>query len=302
VCDVSLKEWHLPDLNELLQTMRSATGLRNVLINSMKKLRTVSLIQSFVSLPALVLAGALCLAMTSSALAELESALADFESAVADFEDGAYQEAQTKFEALATEGDERVVPYLERIRQVLDGEEQTGESFTSTLMDSVTSILMDSVTWILGESDTSSDGSESKRATRDAGSFVTSPSTESVAREKPTEWKPWSPFDQSTPTASPAPTPQSDVVIPQRESIWLNLFHLPSDATVIGLQHVAQFLKADNLIRELQFISRHSEKITLSILAGFWWLAIIRVVVGIGFAINRFMIAATTTMEQKRYG
>ncbi len=296
--------------------MRSATGLRNVLINSMKKLRTVSLIQSIVSLPALVLAGALCLAMTSPALAEPESALADFESAVADFEsavaayeDGAYQEAQTKFEALATEfealateGDERVVPYLERIRQVLDGEEQTGESFTSTLMDSVTSILMDSVTWILGESDTSSDGSESKRATRDAGSFGTSPSTESVAREKPTEWKPWSPFDQSTPTASPAPTPQSDVVIPQRESIWLNLFHLPSDATVIGLQHVAQFLKADNLIRELQFISRHSEKITLSILAGFWWLAIIRVVVGIGFAINRFMIAATTTMEQKRYG
>ncbi len=276
--------------------MRSATGLRNVLINSMKKLRTVSLIQSIVSLPALVLAGALCLAMTSPALAEPESALADFESAVADFEsavaayeDGAYQEAQTKFEALATEfealateGDERVVPYLERIRQVLDGEEQTGESFTSTLMDSVTSILMDSVTWILGESDTSSDGSESKRATRDAGSFVTSPSTESVA--------------------PPAPTPQSDVVIPQRESIWSNLFHLPSDATVIGLEHVAQFLKADNLIRELQFISRHSEKITLSILAGFWWLAIIRVVVGIGFAINRFMRAATTTMEQKRYG
>ena len=296
--------------------MRSATGLRNVLINSMKKLRTVSLIQSFVSLPALVLAGALCLAMTSPALAELESALADFESAVAAYEDGAYQEAQTKFEALATEfealatefealateGDERVVPYLERIRQVLDGEEQTGESFTSTLMDSVTSILMDSVTWILGESDTSSDGSESKRATRDAGSFVTSPSTESVAREKPTEWEPWSPFDQSTPTASPAATPQSDVVIPQRESIWSSLFHLPGDATVIGLQHVAQFLKADNLIRELQFISRHSEKITLSILAGFWWLAIIRVVVGIGFAINRFMIAATTTMEQKRYG
>ncbi len=289
--------------------MRSATGLRNVLINSMKKLRTVSLIQSIVSLPALVLAGALCLAMMSPALADFESAVADFESAVAAYEDGAYQEAQTKFEALATEfealateGDERVVPYLERIRQVLDGEEQTGESFTSTLMDSVTSILMDSVTWILGESDTSSDGSESKRATRDAGSFVTSPSTESVAREKPTEWKPWSPFDQSTPTASPAPTPQSDVVIPQRESIWLNLFHLPSDATVIGLQHVAQFLKADNLIRELQFISRHSEKITLSILAGFWWLAIIRVVVGIGFAINRFMIAATTTMEQKRYG
>ena len=75
-----------------------------------------------------------------------------------------------------------------------------------------------------------------------------------------------------------------------------------ADATVIGLQYAAQLLDADNLSRELQFIGRHSDKIALSILAGLWWLAIIRGVVGIAVGLGRFMRAATTITGQKRYG
>jgi hypothetical protein len=71
---------------------------------------------------------------------------------------------------------------------------------------------------------------------------------------------------------------------------------------VIGLQYVAQFADANSLSRELQFMGRHRDEIALSILAGFWWLVIVRGVVGIAVAISRFMKAATTLTEGKRYG
>ena len=135
-------------------------------MNSMKKLRIINLGRSLGSLPALALAGAVCLSMTGPAPA-------DRESAVAAFEGGAYQEAQTEFEALAAAGDERAEPYLERIHQRLSDEEPTDESFTSTLMDSLTSMLP--------ESDMSSDGSESKGATGDTGSFTASRSAENAS-------------------------------------------------------------------------------------------------------------------------
>ena len=159
---------------------------------------------------------------------------------------------------------------------------------------------MDTISSIFSESETSSDGSESKRATRDTGWSTSGRSPEGASGGKPGDWEPWNPFDQATGPA--APPPVSDVAIPQRRSIWSTIFHLPGDATVIGLQYVAQCFSADNLSRELQFISRHSDKIALSILAGFWWLVIIRGVVGIGFGISRFMKVATTLEGQKRYG
>ena len=195
-------------------------------------------------------------------------ALADFESAVTAYETGAYQEAQTEFEILAAAGDERAVPYLEKFRKQLIDEERTEESLTSTISEWVASNF--------GGSDRSNLSSESTGTTRDRGS--------------------------STASRSPEGTSQSDVVNPQRRSVWSAIFHLPGDATVIGLQYVAQFLSAENLSRELQFISRHSDKIALSILAGIWWLVIIKGLVGIGAGIGRPMTAATTTTEYKRYG
>jgi hypothetical protein len=219
-------------------------------------------------------------------------ALADFESAVADYEDGAYREAQTEFETLAAAGEGRATPYLERIREKLHEGQQTDESITSTVMDSVASIF--------GGSDRPSDGSASGAIVTDAGPSTAARSPEGPSGGKSANWEPWSPFSQAAEPA--APPPVSDVAIPQRRSIWSGIFHLPGDATVIGLQYVARLLDADNLSRELQFIGRHSDKIALSILAGFWWLVIIRGVVGIGVGLSRFMKAATTITEQKRYG
>jgi len=250
----------------------------------MKKLRTIDMDRYPGRLPALILAAGLCLAVAAPALA-------DFDSAVAAYERGSYQEAQKEFEAAADAGDERAAPYLDKMRNELGTDQDSSGSAASTLMDSISSIF--------SETETTSDGSGSGTIMTDAGpSTADRPREESASSGKSADWEPWNPFDQSV----EPPSLVSDVVAPQRKSIWSTIFHLPGDVTVIGLQYVAQFLDADNLGRELQIISRHSEKITLSILAGFWWLAIIKGLVGISASISRFTKAATTTMEQKRYG
>jgi hypothetical protein len=276
--DAALMSRRSLDPADLPGELGSGAGAADVRADSPKTLRGKGLGRSLGSLPVLILAAALCLAITGPALA-------DFESGVLAYERGAYREAQTEFEAVVDAGDERAVPYLERIGQVLGGEERTEATFTSTIGEAVTSIF--------GEFDTSS------VIVTDAGPSTAARSPEGASGGKSANWEPWSPFSQS---AEPAPLPVSDVAIPQRRSLWSSFFHLPGDATVIGLQYAARLLDADNLSRELQFIGRHSDKIALSILAGFWWLVIIRGVVGIGVGLSRFMKAATTITGQKRYG
>jgi uncharacterized membrane protein YphA (DoxX/SURF4 family) len=90
--------------------------------------------------------------------------------------------------------------------------------------------------------------------------------------------------------------------MPERRSIWSTVFHLPGDATVIGLQYVAQFLDADTLSRELHRLGGQGDKIALSVLAGLWWLIIVRILVGLGLAIGRMTKAAAALEERKRYG
>jgi len=209
--------------------------------------------------------------------------LAGFESAAAVYGEGDHTKTLSEIQSLAANGAHRAQPYLERFREKLRDDQQAGRS----------------VTPIFSESETSSDSLRSSATLRDTGSSTAGRSAKN-ALSKPAEREPWRPFSQ---IAAPAvPPPVSGVVSPQHRSIGSAIFHLPGDATVIGMQYVAQLLNADNLIRELQIISRHGDKIALSILAGFWWLVIIRGAVGIGFAIRRFMQATTITMGQKRYG
>jgi hypothetical protein len=218
-------------------------------------------------------------------------ALADFDSAVAAYEDGRYQEAQTEFEDLAAAGDERAQPYLTRIHKKLgDGPQDRGVA-SSPIMESFASIFEGS--------DTNNKGSASGTLVTEAGPSPASRSPVAAPGKSPTDGEPWGSFESK---AEPAPLPVSDVAIPKRRSIWSIVFHLPGDATVVGLQYVAQFLSAETLSRELHTLGRQGEKITLSILAGFWWLVIVKVLVGIGLAIGRLMKAAATIEGQKRYG
>lgn len=270
--------------------MGAMAGAVNVLAISMMKLQTIDLGRCTGSLLGLALAGLLSLYMTGPALADLESAVAAYDR-------GAYQDAQKEFEALAAAGDKRAEPYLESIQQELDGDEDREESITSTITETLNSII--------GEPDRPKLQADSPNVTAGTDSSPTNRRSESAAGGKSADWEPWSPFDQgaeATQSAAPEPEPESGIIVPQRDSVWSTLYHLPGDATVVGLQYAAQFLSADNLSRELQSMSRHRDEISLSILAGFWWLVIIRGLVGIAVTINRFAKAATTITKEKRYG
>lgn len=195
-------------------------------------------------------------------------ALADFQSAVAAYERGAYRQAQSEFESLAAAGDERAEAYLERIRDRLRGASPDGGS---------------------------------GGAARSAGSSASAQPGKAAPDRTTAPWQAWSVFGQAGEQASPPPA-GSDIVTPRRGSLWSAIFHLPGDATVIGLQYVAEFLSADNLHRELQILSRKSDGIALSILAVGWWLLIVRVLVGLGFTVGRIMKVAANPKEQQHYG
>jgi hypothetical protein len=71
-----LTGWHSPELKEILRTMPSVVAAY-VLVIFMKKSLTIGASRSLGGLPALALAGALCLLMLGPALADFESAVAD---------------------------------------------------------------------------------------------------------------------------------------------------------------------------------------------------------------------------------
>jgi hypothetical protein len=222
---------------------------------------------------ALVLAGALCLATTVPALAS-------FESAVAAYEQGDYVDAQREFQTLVESGDGRAKPYLERIHRKLKSKSAAEESIATTLETAVTNLF-----------------NAPEKPSVEISSVRTAPESDRSANSRPAgRTDPEARSDQAQ------SAPDSGVVVPRHGSIWSTVFHLPGDATVIGLQYVARFLSADNLERELQIISRHSDEIAVSILAGFWWLVIIRGAIGTALTLGRVMKAATAFRKERRYG
>ncbi len=274
-------------LHDPLDAKRSATEARSAVVDAMNDPPAMGLGRHLPGLLTLALAVVLCLSMAGPALA-------DYESAVAAYERGAYQEAQSQFEALAAAGDRRAVRYLQRIHQERTVATQSEETIVSIVIDTVSSIF--------GVSDGPSIEPRSTSSTGDTRYSASDPGSAAASAGKPADQERWMPFEQSTARPVPALPAESNIIVPYRQSIWSRIFHLPGDATAIGLQHVARFLSAENLSRELQSISRHSDKIALSILAGFWWLVIVRGLVALGVGVSRFMRAATTMREPKHYG
>ncbi len=99
-----------------------------------------------------------------------------------------------------------------------------------------------------------------------------------------------------------APPATVKTVVPYHASVWSTLFHSPADATVIGLQYVAGLLDADRLYRELQVISRNGDTLTLGILAGVWWLLILRAIYGTGQILVGIVRTASTSWEHRTNG
>ncbi len=210
----------------------------------------------------LILAVLACAFVTSPARA-------DFESAIAAYNQGAYQEAYREFEALADEGDQRAEPYLEHILKI---EPAAASNRPETPTDPDTS-----------------------PAARSA------PSTEwSWGAEGPgdisIDWEPWNPFEQAT-----EPPPRMEVVVPYHASVWSTLLLLPADATVNGVQYVARLFDAERIYRDLQMISRNGNKITLGLLAAFWWFMFLRALYGVGQFLGRLAKAAVSSVGEDTY-
>ena len=91
-------------------------------------------------------------------------------------------------------------------------------------------------------------------------------------------------------------------MVPFHKSVWVTIFHLPADATVIGLQYVARFLDADRMYRDLQTISRNGNEITLAILAAVWWLLLLRVLYSVVQIVVRLIRVIFASQEQETYG
>lgn len=88
--------------------------------------------------------------------------------------------------------------------------------------------------------------------------------------------------------AAPAPpkfsTP-STVTVPDRRNIWSKVFFLPADGTVVGSQHIARNLGADDLFRDIRDVARDGDNIALGLFAVFWWALIGKTLLSIGRAI-----------------
>ncbi len=99
-----------------------------------------------------------------------------------------------------------------------------------------------------------------------------------------------------------APPATVKLEVPYHASVWSTLFHSPADATVIGLQYVAGLLDADRLYHELQVISRNGNALTLGVLAGVWWLLILRAIYGTGQILVGIVRTVSTSWEHRTNG
>ncbi len=89
-------------------------------------------------------------------------------------------------------------------------------------------------------------------------------------------------------TAAPEPPKfgtQATVTMPDRRNIWSRVFFLPADGTIVGSQHIARNLGANDLFRDVREIAQNSNNFTLGLFAVFWWVLIGKSLLSIGRAL-----------------
>ena len=80
---------------------------------------------------------------------------------------------------------------------------------------------------------------------------------------------------------------ESIVVVPDRSTLWSKAFFLPADGTIVGSQHVAWELGADDFLHDLRVIAQDRDFIPMAIFAALWWLLIGKTMLSIGGAIMK---------------
>lgn len=91
--------------------------------------------------------------------------------------------------------------------------------------------------------------------------------------------------EQTAAPKQPRFSTQAAVAVPERRSVWSRAYFLPADGTIIGSQHIAWKLGADNFLRDMRDIAQDSDDLTLGLFAAFWWVLIGKSVLSVGRAI-----------------
>jgi hypothetical protein len=111
----------------------------------------------------------------------------------------------------------------------------------------------------------------------DAGAADAAQGAGGVNNDVALRWRPFRPIPDNL-----EDVPDWSVVWPSRQSTLSMFYHLPADATVVGLQHVVRWFEADGLDRDLRSISRHGNKLVFAALAAWWWFLFLRALWALG--------------------
>lgn len=91
--------------------------------------------------------------------------------------------------------------------------------------------------------------------------------------------------DWTAVTGPPKFRTQTTIAVPERRSFWSRAFFLPADGTIVGSQHIAWKLGAEDIFRDMREIARDSNDIALGLFAVFWWALIGKTLLSVGRAI-----------------
>ena len=91
--------------------------------------------------------------------------------------------------------------------------------------------------------------------------------------------------DRTAASEAPHIRTQGIAFVPDRRDVWSRVFFLPADGTIVGSQHIAWKLGADDMLRDLREIAHDRDDITLGLFAVFWWVLIGKSLLSVGRAI-----------------
>jgi hypothetical protein len=91
---------------------------------------------------------------------------------------------------------------------------------------------------------------------------------------------------------------QGIAIVPDRRDVWSKVFYLPADGTIVGSQHIAWNLGADDMLRDMREIARDGDDFTLGLLTVFWWALIGKILLSIG----RVILGPSRSSGTRRLG
>ncbi len=90
------------------------------------------------------------------------------------------------------------------------------------------------------------------------------------------------PTDRTAVPETPKFRTQGFATVPDRRDVWSRAFFLPGDGTIVGSQHIAWKLGADDMLRDLRQVARDRDDLVLGLIAILWWALIGKSLLSVG--------------------